>query len=419
MLKLFCVVVGEGRPFSIKIAEDETVDDLKKKIKEEKMYQFPADELQLYMALKGLSRDEAEVTTLNEDEKVPGCIKMDELLQIQNDHHFGMNFQPKEGKIYVLVVVPREMPAIGKRSNEELGDLFDERLNKFFKDRDEKKVCVFVVGHEFGEEASNPQKDGLGPQRYPWIVGQEEQRAKYMAYLETHLMSQLDEEVFSLVDIANDKSVLDTEDARLPFRINGTADVLLSKSKNTDVVPMAGLCIVIELKKQVEKKHTHQAIGQLMCASIKAPLGCYPMSLLTDLNGTWHFCYFSDKNVLTQAAIVDQPERAIFPLSYFPVPFKKMRVDDFLLRPVDGHAAELMENYELMADELEPEFLMARRMEFDHDVEVQGEAGAEVVNQDKAVDEATCEAVDETSRFDHDVEVQGEAGAEVVNQDKA
>ncbi|CAK4170815.1 unnamed protein product [Aphanomyces euteiches] len=31
---------------------------------------------------------------------------MDELLQIQNVHHFGMNFQPKEGKIYVLVVVP-------------------------------------------------------------------------------------------------------------------------------------------------------------------------------------------------------------------------------------------------------------------------------------------------------------------------
>ncbi|KAG9411345.1 hypothetical protein AC1031_016981 [Aphanomyces cochlioides] len=31
---------------------------------------------------------------------------MDELLRIQNDYHFGMNFQPEEGKIYVLVVVP-------------------------------------------------------------------------------------------------------------------------------------------------------------------------------------------------------------------------------------------------------------------------------------------------------------------------
>ncbi|KAG9410070.1 hypothetical protein AC1031_018104 [Aphanomyces cochlioides] len=31
---------------------------------------------------------------------------MDELLQIQNKYHFGMDFQPEEGKIYVLVVVP-------------------------------------------------------------------------------------------------------------------------------------------------------------------------------------------------------------------------------------------------------------------------------------------------------------------------
>ncbi|KAH9146903.1 hypothetical protein AeRB84_009302, partial [Aphanomyces euteiches] len=48
MLKLFCVVVGEGRPFPVDIAATETVGDLKKKIKEEKEYKFPADELQLY-----------------------------------------------------------------------------------------------------------------------------------------------------------------------------------------------------------------------------------------------------------------------------------------------------------------------------------------------------------------------------------
>ncbi|CAK4597438.1 unnamed protein product [Aphanomyces euteiches] len=53
MVKLFCVVVGEGRPFPVDIAATETVGDLKKKIKEEKEYKFPADELQLYLALKG------------------------------------------------------------------------------------------------------------------------------------------------------------------------------------------------------------------------------------------------------------------------------------------------------------------------------------------------------------------------------
>ncbi|CAK5238356.1 unnamed protein product, partial [Aphanomyces euteiches] len=108
MLTLVCVVVGEGRPFPIDIAADQLVGHLQEKIKEKKkdIITFDADKLELYLALKGLSRDEAKAATLDEDGKVPGCIKMDELLRIQNDYHFGMNFQPEEGKIYVLVVVP-------------------------------------------------------------------------------------------------------------------------------------------------------------------------------------------------------------------------------------------------------------------------------------------------------------------------
>ncbi|KAH9100257.1 hypothetical protein LEN26_016033 [Aphanomyces euteiches] len=67
------------------------------------------------MARNGLSRDEAKAATF-EDGNVPGCIKMDELLRIQNDYHFGMNFQPEEGKIYVLVVVPEgAVPSICPR----------------------------------------------------------------------------------------------------------------------------------------------------------------------------------------------------------------------------------------------------------------------------------------------------------------
>ncbi|KAF0693691.1 Aste57867_15367 [Aphanomyces stellatus] len=276
------------------------------------------------------------------------------------------------------------MPPTGKRSIEELGEIVEASVNKAFKDRDVKQSVYSLPDMNSEKKRRILQTMGLAVN----IFELEElcnttipvQRVQYMAYLEAHLMTQLNANkvVFSLLDIANDKTVLDTVDPRLPFRLNGTADVLLVKSKGKNLITIAGLSIVIELKKKVEKKHINQAIGQLICASIKAPLGCYPMSLLTDLNGVWHFCYFSDKSVLTQVTfeysknaidfikpvIVDQPERAIFPLPYFPVPFKKMRVDDFLLRPVDGHAAELMENYELMADELEPEFLMARRMEY-------------------------------------------------------
>ncbi|KAG3028105.1 hypothetical protein PC121_g24596, partial [Phytophthora cactorum] len=54
MVKLFCAIVGvAGSAFSVRVDESdepESVDDLKKEIKKEKMYQFPADQLQLFLA---------------------------------------------------------------------------------------------------------------------------------------------------------------------------------------------------------------------------------------------------------------------------------------------------------------------------------------------------------------------------------
>ncbi|KAF0686803.1 Aste57867_21400 [Aphanomyces stellatus] len=91
------------------------------KMKKQDIITFDADKLELYLARNGLSRDEAKAATLDEDGKVPGCIKMDELLRIQNDYHFGMNFQPEEGKIYVLVVVPEgAVSAVGLLSVEQV-----------------------------------------------------------------------------------------------------------------------------------------------------------------------------------------------------------------------------------------------------------------------------------------------------------
>ncbi|KAF0693698.1 hypothetical protein As57867_015307, partial [Aphanomyces stellatus] len=54
MLTLFCVVVGEKSPFSVKIEANEFVSELKKKIKEENSSSIKCDakELELYLALK-------------------------------------------------------------------------------------------------------------------------------------------------------------------------------------------------------------------------------------------------------------------------------------------------------------------------------------------------------------------------------
>ncbi|KAH9085618.1 hypothetical protein Ae201684P_005324 [Aphanomyces euteiches] len=135
MPKLFCIVVGhEGSPFPVDVAAEETVGDLKDKIKEKKkMITCDADELELYLARNGLSRDEAKAATLDDDGNVPGCIKMDELLRIQNDYHFGMNFQPEEGKIYVLVVVREVQKTKDKWTALELSTIAPEVQWKLWK----------------------------------------------------------------------------------------------------------------------------------------------------------------------------------------------------------------------------------------------------------------------------------------------
>ncbi|KAH9153000.1 hypothetical protein AeRB84_004667 [Aphanomyces euteiches] len=107
-VSLNCLVVGEKTCFPVDIDDEKKAGHLKQLIKVKKQHSITcvAHRLELYLARNGLSRDEAKAMTLDKDGKIPGCIKMDELLLIQNKDHFGMNFQPEEGKIYVLVVVP-------------------------------------------------------------------------------------------------------------------------------------------------------------------------------------------------------------------------------------------------------------------------------------------------------------------------
>ncbi|CAK4527096.1 unnamed protein product [Aphanomyces euteiches] len=218
---------------------------------------------------------------------------------------------------------------------------------------------------------------------YTWIPNIAEsnkiQRTGYMTYLQQHLKNLLDRDDFFLDDIAGDKHLLDVKDPRLPFPMKGTADVLLinRRSKN-ELLPMAGTSVVIELNKNVDRSHVPQAVGQLVSCSIKADLDSYPLGLLTDLNDHWLFSWFSDKHVLTQlmlkypknafdfleAVALAQTKSPPPPPSFITYPITRLKVDDFLSQQVDAAAEEMMERYESMADVLEPELLMASRMEY-------------------------------------------------------
>ncbi|CAK4982124.1 unnamed protein product [Aphanomyces euteiches] len=188
-----------------------------------------------------------------------------------------------EKRIHVMVVVPDGQfgRATCKLSNEEHGEIV-KIVHKVMRDSAEKvsvhslsnmdslmkqRILNKMVLKVAVLEMEEPRDTSIPG--YPWIEdyfeNQEGPRAQYMTYLETHLMTLLD--TFSLQDIASEKSALDTKDPRLPLLLKGIADVLLvDKSMFTDLVPLSGLCLVMNVKKKIERKYVNQAIGQLVCA---------------------------------------------------------------------------------------------------------------------------------------------------------
>ncbi|KAL4147369.1 hypothetical protein PRNP1_011125 [Phytophthora ramorum] len=116
MVKLVCVIVGvAGSAFSVRVDESDSVDDLKDTIKEKKpnaLKDIDADKLQLFLAKTegGAWLDGAGAAAVALDERgyPQGCVQMDPTLWIKNPKHFGDNFQPGEGQIHVLVVVPEQ-----------------------------------------------------------------------------------------------------------------------------------------------------------------------------------------------------------------------------------------------------------------------------------------------------------------------
>ncbi|OWY96453.1 Crinkler (CRN) [Phytophthora megakarya] len=409
MVKVFCAIVGvAGSAFSVRVAEDDSVDDLKKAIKAEKMYQFPADELQLFLAktADGAWLTEADVKKGVEDttdlKLLDAARARLRRVGLSGQDVGGVDEEAEaegRGPVNVLVVVPEQdgtSNEISAATAPLTAEQVEMSMNKVLRERDEKASV-----HSFSDlntaleerivkkmrltenipDVKEPVNTSIAG--YSWIPkiaeSEESQRAGYMAYLQQHLKTLIDRGDFLLDDIAGDKSVLNIVDPRLPFAMKGTADVLLiNRTSKNPLIKLAGVSLVIELKRKVEPGHVPQAIGQLVSCSMKAPLNCYPLSLLTDLNDHWHFSWFSDKHVLTQvtlqypknafrfieAAVLRRTESAPLPPSFIPEPFKTIKVDDFLPQPDDDRAEEMMERYELMADVLEPEFLMARRMEY-------------------------------------------------------
>ncbi|OWY91892.1 Crinkler (CRN), partial [Phytophthora megakarya] len=114
MVKLVCAIIGEvGRSaFSVRVDEDDSVDDLKKAIKAEKqnvLNDVDPDELQLFLAKKDgvwLPDDDTLDAMLQSKVDTSAYMKMRASWRLNKTSLFGPNISLGEDVIHVLVVVP-------------------------------------------------------------------------------------------------------------------------------------------------------------------------------------------------------------------------------------------------------------------------------------------------------------------------
>ncbi|KAG4219565.1 hypothetical protein PC116_g31956, partial [Phytophthora cactorum] len=137
MVLLNCALVGvAGSAFPVDIDENKSVGHLKDAIKAKKPNDFKdvdADKLQLFLAkTEGgawLAGAGVAAVMVDGDGHPQGFELMDPTLWIKNPKHFGANFQPGEGQVHVLVVVPKQGTSAPLVSD---GGVFDRCSDPFF-----------------------------------------------------------------------------------------------------------------------------------------------------------------------------------------------------------------------------------------------------------------------------------------------
>ncbi|KAF0716483.1 hypothetical protein AaE_011088 [Aphanomyces astaci] len=139
MPRLFCVVVGTGHPFPVAIREDETVGMLKDKIAIKKKYQFPVDEMDLFMAKDGtgFSCEAAAAVTLADLQDVQRFEAMGPTLSIKKV--FGGTFPSNKEEVYVFAVAP-EQPAASSAAS--LVEIDEGVCKKHKRDDDEGSLSI-------------------------------------------------------------------------------------------------------------------------------------------------------------------------------------------------------------------------------------------------------------------------------------
>lgn len=121
---------------------------------------------------------------------------------------------------------------------------------------------------------------------FVWGPEQEStQYIQYMQYLQQYIHIDIDD--LSWCDSKPPLNFLDIV-SNLPYRVSGTTDAFIRKKPMVGAGQEAGLVVLFELKKDLDKdfiRYHKQAMMQLICASLLS--NYIPIVVLTDLDNHW------------------------------------------------------------------------------------------------------------------------------------
>ncbi|RHZ41032.1 hypothetical protein DYB31_015633 [Aphanomyces astaci] len=306
--QLFCVVVGgTGCPFPVTIGEDETVGVLKDKIAIKAMYQFPADEMDLFMAKDGtgFSCEAAAAVTLADLQDVQRFMAMGPTLSIKKA--FGGTFPSNEEEVYVFAVAP-EQPAASSAAS--LVEIAEGVCKKHKRDEDEGSLSIskltFPKITELGYSMKGwmlPPVDGVPRQNIPdfeWMDGVNETDSRNVQRYKDYVAYML-RDFAQLVVLTTVRLGLSTPVGESRRRLTGAPDLYVVPSGCTfNMCGRTEVVMVIELKKHdtLSVANIAQTAGYLLAAHTLFDKQAYrptPVGVLTNLQDEWLLCWV-DRN---------------------------------------------------------------------------------------------------------------------------
>ncbi|KAE9050197.1 hypothetical protein PR001_g2611 [Phytophthora rubi] len=278
----------------------------------------------------------AASVALDERGHPQGFAPMNPTLWIKNPQHDGDNFQPGEGQVHVLVVVPEsvlasetcnmdqvaqevhemyEQTVLTKRKRYIHSEVTSTQGRQLLRDLSIKVDPVRTdpfpvgVGGAVGGFGWESVMDGNGEKI---VLTEAQQRERYRHYVEHNIGAALEEKRLCVVGVENDQNVLTVKVPGHDIEFSGSTDLLVLSDVIQDIPNdlqyLPDVKMLIEVKKEVLPSCDFEALSELIALDLLAddPV----VALLTDLNGSWMFFWVSEnKNDLAriQKATIKNP----------------------------------------------------------------------------------------------------------------